>query len=67
MNQKMKKQSTCSEIFEAFPAPRGWQFGGDVWAGDAHQKDTSDFLPARPSLPIIRPIEISIIRNASVR
>jgi len=31
-------------IFPAFPAPRGWQFGGDMWAGPAHQKETTDYL-----------------------
>ncbi len=49
------------DLFEAFPAPRVWQFGGDVWAGNAHAKDTTDFLPPSPQ------IQISIIGNASVR
>lgn len=66
MNKNMN-QSNSRDVFEAFPAPRGWQFGGDLWAGDAHQKDTSDFLPGQPPVPAIKPIEITIIRNASVR
>lgn len=66
MNQNTS-QSNGNDVFETFPAPRGWQFSGDIWAGNAHQKDTSDFLPGQETVPAIKPIEITIIRNASVR
>ncbi|MBN2470421.1 MAG: hypothetical protein JXN59_06840 [Anaerolineae bacterium] len=61
VNQSTANQNNTHDLFEAFPAPRGWQFGGDLWAGNAHEKDTTDFLPAAPQ------IQISIIRTASVR
>jgi len=61
-----------SDIFQAFPAPRVWHFGGDEWAGNAqvgaaHEKDTTDFLPSAPPVPPSHRIEISIIPKTSIR
>lgn len=53
-------------MFPAFPAPRGWQFGGDIWAGPAHQKETIDYLYIPEASP--RPHSASImIRITSAR
>ena len=62
-NQTHTNQDQSRELFEAFPAPRGWQFGREPWTGSAPERDTTDYLPSQP----ITSIEISIIRNASVR
>lgn len=52
-------------IFPAFPAPRGWQFGGDMWAGPAHQKETIDYLYTPEAMPRPRSASIMIrIRSA---
>lgn len=62
--ENKKSSPANSEVFEAFPAPRVWQFGGDMWAGLPHQKDTSDFLPSSP--PAIQ-IEISISNDVRLQ
>ncbi len=52
-------------IFPAFPAPRGWQFGGDMRAGPAHMRETIDYLA--PPETARQPRTAITIRIASAR
>jgi hypothetical protein len=68
MNKTRNQQTQAAdrEIFEAFPAPRGWNFGGDEWSGAAHMQDTTEFMPVQPATKLDQ-IEIKFIRKASAR
>jgi hypothetical protein len=55
------------DIFEPFPAPRVWSFFTSIWAGEPHQKDTTDFMPSAQPAPPTTPAEITIIPKASIR
>ncbi len=69
-------QRSDTEIFDPFPAPRGWQLGGGFWAGAAQQLSTTDFMTYEPAAQhtrraparrVISPFSIAIIPGASLQ
>lgn len=48
MNTNENPTATDNYLFDPFPAPRTWHFGGDAWAGMPHGQNTSDYLFGAP-------------------